>query len=420
MALIPPLPGGVLVAVSSGADSTALAWRLRRARIGPLHLAHVRHGFRPEAATRELALLRELARRLDATLHVLDAPAPAGWSAGGKIPEAWAREQRYAALVRCAMRLGVRTIATAHHRGDRREAQLLHLLRGGGLRALRGTAGLRELGGCVVWRPLLESDPGRLRAELRAGGQEWLEDATNDDLRLARNRIRHRLLPELLQAGDPFAARLDPIARAAAAALSAIARACDRWLDAAVPSARARCLLLPADRVAPLAPGIVSELVLRAAARLFPGRAQATRGGELRELVRWLRAPAARGRRLCGALALERSRRWLALHDPVRCDGKWRVAQDGAAREDPSARWLPRGAVVAVRPLAEGDGLARYAAALPPVERRAWPAVLVDGRIAWVPQLWSAPVVRSGRADDAVAIAFDGLPDLRLRSPAAL
>ncbi len=167
----PPCRGGVLVAVSGGADSTALAILLASAKVGPLALAHVRHGFRPEAAGEELARASTLSRRLGTPLHVIELVPPARWRAGQKIPEAWAREQRYARLAALARELGLPIVATGHHARDRRETQLLQLLRGGGLRALAGMSAARRLGdGTWLWRPLLDHEPEELRAALRELG----------------------------------------------------------------------------------------------------------------------------------------------------------------------------------------------------------------------------------------------------------
>jgi tRNA(Ile)-lysidine synthetase-like protein len=409
-----PADDGVLVAVSGGADSTSLALRLHDARIAPLHLAHVVHGLRPLEAAADLALVRDLASRLGRPLHVVELTPPPSFRVGDKVPEAWARERRYGALLELARRLGLRVVATGHHAADRRETQLLHLLRGGGLRALAGMSEWRTLAADAsiwLWRPSLECEPESLRDDLRARGQAWREDATNRDERLARGRLRHRVVPWLRSRGDPLLARLDMWSRRATHALGALERACDRELDRAWPSARAHCLLLPEpERLARLAPTAWIELLLAASRRVLENApARSLRRRELLELVRWLRESRQRGRRRVGPLELERSRDRLAIYDATRCVATWRAT----VRDSASTRRS-----IVVRPLALGDGLGRFAASLPPVERVAWPAVLVDGTIAWVPQLWprrgpggSTTPPSLGRA----AISIDGLPDLATR-----
>jgi tRNA(Ile)-lysidine synthase len=307
----------VLVAVSGGADSTALAILLASAKVGPLALAHVRHGFRPAAAGEELARASTLSRRLGVPLHRIELVPPAGFRAGAKVPEAWAREQRYARLVALARELGLPVIATGHHARDRRETQLLQLLRGGGLRALAGMSERRRLAsGTWLWRPLLDVEPEELRALLREQSIDWVEDASNADLRLARNRVRHRLLPELARIGDPLLQRADELARLAQRALARTERACEALLppakDEASAAREAGPLRLPLATVRALPPILRRELLECAARRLLatPLRARAP---ELRSVGDWLATSTRGGRRSIGALGLRRSGRWLEL-----------------------------------------------------------------------------------------------------------
>src|ERR1043165_6133387 len=115
MRLAPPLPGGVLAAVSGGAASCALALLLSEAKVRPLHLAHVQHGFRPAAADQECALLQKLSRRLDVPLHVLRIEPPPRFVPGAKVPEAAARDARYRRLLALARELALPVVAVAHH-----------------------------------------------------------------------------------------------------------------------------------------------------------------------------------------------------------------------------------------------------------------------------------------------------------------
>ncbi len=82
---------------------------------------------------------------------------------------------------------------------------MLHrLLRGTGLRGLRGIAPRRELEpGLTVIRPLLTSTRAQILAYLEELDQAFREDQSNTDLRYTRNRIRHRLLPQLVRRFNP-------------------------------------------------------------------------------------------------------------------------------------------------------------------------------------------------------------------------
>lgn len=225
-------PGArTLVALSGGADSTALALALATAT-PDLVLAHVVHDLRPEAeAHRDRDAARALAAPLglpfaERAVHVRPAP--------GARPvnlEAAARRARYAALADMARAAGCRYVATAHHADDQLETVIMSLLRGAGPAGLRGMPAKRLLARQsgdrpAVWliRPMLA--PGSeitrdvCRRLCRVAGVAWAEDATNADTTRLRAAVRASVVPAL-KAIAPRAAR-----RALAAAEHAVA--CER------------------------------------------------------------------------------------------------------------------------------------------------------------------------------------------------
>mgnify|MGYP001195921809 FL=1 len=206
-----PVGSRVLVAVSGGADSVALLLLLQSVS-GPLTLhleaAHMDHGLRPESAD-DVRFVRELCARFQVPLTVERRDVRALAQACKGNMEEVARKERRAFLEATAQRLGCDRIALGHHRDDQAETVLLRLLRGTGT---AGLAGMYLPAGAYV-RPLLDFDRADLQAFLNARGIGWREDATNNDLRLTRNRIRHELLP-LLQTFNPqIVQRLDDLSR---------------------------------------------------------------------------------------------------------------------------------------------------------------------------------------------------------------
>ncbi len=118
---------------------------------------------------------------------------------GDKDDEASLREQRYHALERLADAAGAEWIATAHTADDQIETLILRLVRGAGRRGMSGIAPRR---GRFV-RPLLWARRAELEALLTVEGIGWCKDASNEELRYARNRVRHRVLPAIEEAfGD--------------------------------------------------------------------------------------------------------------------------------------------------------------------------------------------------------------------------
>ena len=213
-----PLPTGLCVALSGGLDSSlllALTASLRGARRLPgLRALHVDHGLHADSARWSRHCVA-LAESLEVPVEILRVDARPGI---GESPEAAAREARYAAL---RSRLGDgEMLLTAHHADDQLEGVLLQWLRGGGLRAVAGMAPVRRFGSGWHARPLL----GFTRAELAAEAAEtrlaWVDDPSNDDLRLDRNFLRHSVLP-VLRTRWPAAART--VGRVAAQAAEALA-----------------------------------------------------------------------------------------------------------------------------------------------------------------------------------------------------
>jgi tRNA(Ile)-lysidine synthase len=224
----------VCVAVSGGADSTALLLGLVEANAAsaqnkePLGLvlsaAHVHHGLRGAEADGDEAFVRELCERLGVPLRVFRVDTAARQRLEGEGIEEAARELRYGVL-RGLMTSGeVDVVATAHTLDDQAETVVMKMLRGAWTEGLGGISPVvesradgscadgersyadggsflpsmvRKLGAGRIVRPLLGVRRAQVEAFLRSRGQGWREDATNKDVALMRNRVRHELMPVL-------------------------------------------------------------------------------------------------------------------------------------------------------------------------------------------------------------------------------
>ncbi len=191
-----PGPGEpLLVAVSGGMDSVALAHCLHRAGLS-IVLGHVHHGLR-ESADDDEALVRDLARELGCRFETarLDLSKTPGTSL-----QAEARDGRYAALATMADEAGAPGIVTAHHADDQAETVLINLARGAGPQGLGGMDVISVVPGrpdLKLYRPLLERTRAEIEAFARTHGLRWVEDPSNEDLSYRRNAVRGRLLPVL-------------------------------------------------------------------------------------------------------------------------------------------------------------------------------------------------------------------------------
>lgn len=206
----------VLVAVSGGADSTALLAVLCALgqRVG---VAHVHHGLRGLEADGDAGFVGQRARAAGLRFHLVRLE---GVRAGQGSPEARARHLRYETLRHIAGSEGYAHVATAHTLDDQAETLLLRAARGTGLRGLRGIAPVSDDG--VVVRPLLAVRRSDLRRYLNEQRFCWREDSSNRDLGVPRNRLRAEALPVFESVHSGATERI--------AMLAERARELDRWL----------------------------------------------------------------------------------------------------------------------------------------------------------------------------------------------
>ncbi|MCL1464818.1 tRNA lysidine(34) synthetase TilS [Argonema galeatum] len=189
----------LLVAVSGGQDSLCLAKLLLdlQPKWGwHLAIAHCDHRWRQDSEANanhveKLAKTWQLAFWCQTADQVLKS-------------EAAAREWRYQALSALAQQHDYPYILTGHTGSDRAETLLYNLIRGSGADGLQSLTWQRPLADRVkLVRPLLEvtrTQTGKFCEEMQL--PVW-EDSTNQDLKYARNRIRHNIIPYLQQHFNP-------------------------------------------------------------------------------------------------------------------------------------------------------------------------------------------------------------------------
>ncbi|MBM4318451.1 MAG: tRNA lysidine(34) synthetase TilS, partial [Deltaproteobacteria bacterium] len=257
----------VLLAASGGPDSAALLAAfasLPEGRRPQAVAAHVDHGLHPAAAAAAIAVQRQAERfGLRLRLAALSRGSAPGLRFGS---EAWARAGRYASLVDLAGQEGAQAILTAHHRDDQIETLVLRLLRKAGTRGLGGMPAVRWLaGGLLLVRPLLDQPRALLAQVVCAEGLGPLvvEDPTNRDERSLRNRVRHRLLPQLRNAlhpgADALLAEVASVLRRAADLQAASVERLDRLLVADLPDGGC---VIEARGLAALPPALQASLLL--------------------------------------------------------------------------------------------------------------------------------------------------------------
>lgn len=226
-----PLPEGrALVGFSGGADSAALLTLLlllrEEGKLFP-EAVHVNHGLRGAEAEADAEAAERFCREREIPFHLYRL------SLGERRDENAAREGRYACFRACAEETGIRHLILAHQREDQAETFLMRLLRGAGPEGLGCMRPREEREGYTVLRPLLRLSGRELRRALEESGIPWREDRSNGEDVYLRNRIRHRLLPEMEELAPGAAERIcraaELIGEAADAARLRAERALADW-----------------------------------------------------------------------------------------------------------------------------------------------------------------------------------------------
>jgi len=395
-------PGPVVVAVSGGADSTALLLILAglAKELGMvIHVAHFDHRTRPGQSAVDADFVAKLANRIGAPIRVGRAEKPTK-------TEDSARIARYEFLRRAATEIGAAAIATGHTRDDQAETVLLHLTRGSGLAGLAGMRPLRE----GIARPLLAIGRKDTIAVCRAARIRPLADPTNRSLKFARNRVRLEVLPKL--------AKINPRASEAIARFAEAAAELQFEGDVDVAEALSRARDNEAVVIAALAPAVRSR-ALAMAWREATGQGLGARHRKAVEALtatedgsRSLDLPGGRAIREYGLLRIvadrlvERSdpatplelRREIIWND-------WRLILGGPAnangvQEAEVPKKLLRKLVVRQR--LDGDRMTTGGhqkklqdlftdAKIPASERRRWPVIATEDGVWWVPGLTEPP-----------------------------
>lgn len=199
-------PGDFVIAgVSGGADSVCLLLLLAeyRQRVAfSLEVVHAEHGIRGEESRADARFVEALCRDWQIVGHIYELDVPGYAAEHGMGLEEAARTLRYDTYRRAAAASGKPQVkvALAHHADDNAETMLFQMARGSGIRGLCGIRPRRLLAdGIEVIRPLLTVTRSQVEDFLSDCGQVFCVDRTNQDTAYSRNRIRHRVLPELVE-----------------------------------------------------------------------------------------------------------------------------------------------------------------------------------------------------------------------------
>ena len=182
----------ILVGVSGGADSVVLAHILHKKGV-TISIAHCHFNLRGKDADADQQFTKELALSLQVPFYTTKFETEVYARTRKVSIQMAARDLRYFWFEKLCKENGLDQIAVGTHLTDRVETFLFNATKGAGLSGLRG---IKPLNGKIV-RPLLDSNKEEIYTYAKEEGLQWREDDSNQSIKYARNKIRHKVLPVL-------------------------------------------------------------------------------------------------------------------------------------------------------------------------------------------------------------------------------
>ena len=189
------------IAVSGGMDSVVMLHALKRlaeTMNKQLVVLHFNHQLRGQASDEDAEWVARLCDQWHLRCVIEKGHVSDLIKAQGLSMEMAARELRHGFLARASLAEGAGIVALAHHADDQLETLWLRWMRGSGPEGLQGMAVVASSPAdprCMLWRPFLSLSKDQFTTYARYHQLVWREDASNEDVRHQRNRLRHEVLP---------------------------------------------------------------------------------------------------------------------------------------------------------------------------------------------------------------------------------
>lgn len=242
---------GAVLGYSGGADSSAILHYLKN-RCAHLVAVHVNHMIRGSEADRDEELCKRTCSEYGVELLCFHVDIPTLAKERKQGLEQTAREERYRIFNEVlSSHPECSCIVTAHNSNDNAETVIFNLARGSGS---VGLSGIKPVQGKIV-RPLIYSSREEILRYCLDNNIEYVTDSTNFDTAYTRNKIRHRVLPELLEINPGF---LDACHR-----LGEILRLDDEYIlgRAGQALSSVNCGAIPKESVVDLEPAVLARVL---------------------------------------------------------------------------------------------------------------------------------------------------------------
>ncbi|MFP4557735.1 MAG: tRNA lysidine(34) synthetase TilS [Bacteroidales bacterium] len=187
----------ILVAVSGGVDSMVMLNLFYECGY-PFSVVHCNFSLRDSESDADEQLVRDTCKKLGKKVFVKKFNTVKYASQHNISIQVAARNLRYDYFKELCSKHGFQSVAVAHNKNDIAETILINLSRASGL---KGLTGIKPFANGIV-RPLLFAYRKQINQYAQSNGIIYREDTSNSNIKYARNRIRHRIIPEFEKISD--------------------------------------------------------------------------------------------------------------------------------------------------------------------------------------------------------------------------
>lgn len=205
----------VIVGLSGGADSICLLhtlYFLKNELSLRIIAVHINHGIRGDEAKSDAEFSKKICEKLGVDFVLYEYNCPEISKKTGEGLEECGRRLRYEAFFEVLKKYDAQKIATAHNADDNAETVIFNITRGS---ALKGASGIPPVRGNII-RPILFATRKEIEAFCKDNSLEFVTDSTNLSDDYTRNKIRHRVLPELMSLNPSYIEAFGRFSRASA------------------------------------------------------------------------------------------------------------------------------------------------------------------------------------------------------------
>ena len=180
----------LLIGVSGGADSVVLLDMLNKLGYS-CSIAHCNFNLRGKESDQDEEFVTQLSKKYNVSIYKKSFNTIEYAKKNNLSIEMAARDLRYEWFDQLIDKYSYDFIAIAHHKDDLAETFFLNLVRGTGIRGLRG---IQEKNNKIV-RPFLIFSRQQIIEYAHENNLHYKTDSTNKDIKYIRNKIRHEIIP---------------------------------------------------------------------------------------------------------------------------------------------------------------------------------------------------------------------------------